>query len=511
MAALKPRRRPTAAATPARPAIWPKIDAGFVRAMLAGHSILGLALAAPIYLVCLTGALVVFVADLRAWEQPRPPAVATVTPDALDRVIAHGIAAGGKASTLYVMGPRMSAGRLTVEIYAGGEHHTDWADAEGRRFGRFETPFADFADALHMYLSLPQTVGLILVGICGVALLALIVSGVLAHPRIFRDAFTLRWGGSRRLQEADLHNRLSVWGLPFHVAVTLTGAFFGLSNLMLLALATAAYHGDVAKAYAPLVGPPVSPAEAKAPPPTGVPSMAAVLRQAGVTDVARQVNYIGVDNAGAPGMRLTVETTAPDRLPRGEQWTFDASGRLLGKSGYATGSLGAQTYAAAAALHFGSFGAGPVSRPLVRTAYGLLGLALAAITAGGVNIWLARRRDSGRPAPRTEALWLAVVWATPLALALAMLGAFAGAPPKPVFWSVALALCAAAPFAPPAPTAGVFVSRWGKLSAGAAIAAVAAVHLALKEWPIPGGALAIDVALLLGGGLIAVLGLRTRA
>jgi hypothetical protein len=33
----------------------------------------------------------------------------------------------------------------------------------------------------------------------------------MAHPRIFKDAFRLRIGGSVRLEQADLHNRLSVW------------------------------------------------------------------------------------------------------------------------------------------------------------------------------------------------------------------------------------------------------------------------------------------------------------
>ena len=32
--------------------IWPKVPAGFVRSVLAGHSALGLAFAALIYLVC---------------------------------------------------------------------------------------------------------------------------------------------------------------------------------------------------------------------------------------------------------------------------------------------------------------------------------------------------------------------------------------------------------------------------------------------------------------------------
>ena len=52
------------------------------------------------------------------------------------------------------------------------------------------------------------------------------------HPRVLRDAFHLRLGGSRRLQEADLHNRLGIWALPFHFTLALTGALCALFFLI---------------------------------------------------------------------------------------------------------------------------------------------------------------------------------------------------------------------------------------------------------------------------------------
>lgn len=64
---------------------------------------------------------------------------------------------------------------------------------------------------------------------------------------------------------------------------------------------------------------------------------------------------------------------------------------------------------------------------MVKIAYGLLGLGLSYLAVGGVFIWLARRRDKGRPAPGWERLWTATVCGQPLALAVAALGA-TGAP-----------------------------------------------------------------------------------
>jgi hypothetical protein len=40
-----------------------------------------------------------------------------------------------------------------------------------------------------------------------------------------------------------------------------------------------------------------------------------------------------------------------------------------------------------------------------------------------VTIWLARRRDKGRPAPRWERIWPAAVWGQPLALATSAIAA----------------------------------------------------------------------------------------
>ena len=75
----------TSAKTPGKPgkSIWPKIPAPFVRAVLAGHSALGLAFAALIFLVCFSGTVVVLLEEVGRWETPRQPPIESVTPQAL--------------------------------------------------------------------------------------------------------------------------------------------------------------------------------------------------------------------------------------------------------------------------------------------------------------------------------------------------------------------------------------------------------------------------------------------
>jgi uncharacterized iron-regulated membrane protein len=73
----------------------------------------------------------------------------------------------------------------------------------------------------------------------------------------------------------------------------------------------------------------------------------------------------------------------------------------------------------------------------VRIAYGVLGLALTYVSATGVTIWLARRRDRGRPAPGLERAWMGWTWGAPAALALAAVTS-PWLPVAAVFWGAAI-------------------------------------------------------------------------
>jgi uncharacterized iron-regulated membrane protein len=208
----------------------------------------GLALAGFIYLVCLSGTLAVFAQELQRWEQPAGPVVQSVSPAAVDNgfnAIRAKVPRLAKDSVTIAL-PTPAIPRLTLSAGghegAGGEI---WlADATGRPVVKAYRPTTDFIVALHTGLHLPEGIGRTLVGLIGIALLGLLISGVLAHPRIFKDAFSFRRGGSRRLQTADLHNRLGTWGLPFFLTVTLTGTILGVFFVIFAGLAATAYKGD---------------------------------------------------------------------------------------------------------------------------------------------------------------------------------------------------------------------------------------------------------------------------
>ncbi len=384
----------------------------FVRAMLAGHSALGLAFAALIYVVCLTGTISVFVMELQRWEQPDGPRV-TDTPS--PEVIAAAVRAGyeqaradNAAHDLFVSAPLRTPQRIMVTYH---DHESgvegDWlADADGRLVTRISAAWSEFITFLHMHLHLPRTWGKYLVGLTGVALLSSLISGILSHPRIFKDAFYLRWGGSRRLQEADLHNRLGVWGLPFHVVVTLSGALLGLSTLIVGVLALAAYDGDQEKAFGTLFGPRATADKTAAP----VPDLAPMIRQVLQSEPKAEVSSVFVEHVGTAGQVVQLGMHMPGKIAFSETFHFSGDGKLLPDPTKAEAGPGRWILGAIQPLHFGWFGG-----LAVKLLYGVLGLALTVVTHSGVVIWLARRRDKGRPAPGWEKVWAVVGWSQPLA------------------------------------------------------------------------------------------------
>lgn len=405
----------------ARKSIDAKIPAKFVASVLAGHSTLGLTFAALIYIVCLSGTVAVFANELLRWERPAGPVVAEASPAVIDQAAK---AAYARASSvrpvdeLYVQVPTGDLPRLLIQASSAESGTEAWlADENGGLTAQEGIPWWQFLIGLHVRLLIPGLWGLILVGVIGVFTVSLTASGVLAHPRIFKDAFLLRWGGSRRLQEADLHNRLSVWGLPFHITIALSGAVLALAPFAVNLIVETAYRGDTSKVYLDIYGP--GPGEDRAPAP--IPDLQAIIEELTRTYPDATVEAITLQNVATAGQLVHVLTKRPGQLNLSERHFFDSDGTLLRTAGYDDGPAGIQWTAAMTALHFGWF-AGWV----VKLAYGVLGAALTIIAATGVNIWLARWSDKGRIRSAWQRIWTAVVWGQPAAFGASALIALAG-------------------------------------------------------------------------------------
>lgn len=410
--------REAAPAAPRRKPLLSRVPAAFVRAVLKGHSHLGLAFAAAIYIVCLSGSLMVFLHEFNRWENPAAPRVEHISADTVQRAIEASVAlAAPGVEHVFIRTPSDDLPWLQITTEVEGVFATRVADAEGRVASDVASPFSEFLTALHEQLLLPRIWGMFLVGLTGVALLSSLISGLLAHPRIFRDAFHLRLGGTRRLQEADIHNRIGVWAMPFHVVVALSGALLGLTTLIVGVIGLAVFQGDANRVYALFL--PTPPVDNPAPAPMldVRPMFAQVERLA----PGSRMTFIGLEHPSEAGGAVMFNVdTGSAAFSNADVYAFRRDGSLYHQSRGADNNWGQGILSSLGPLHFGWFGG-----PLIKIAYGLLGLGMTYLAAGGVLIWLARRRDKGRPAPGWERVWAACIWGQPAAIAVAALAGVA--------------------------------------------------------------------------------------
>ncbi len=401
------------------------IDPSTVKRGLSAHAAIGLIGGALLYLVCLTGTVLVLYEEWQRFEQPHAPEMSEISPAAVQRAVEAVIAGEDQPTThLYVHMPVEELPRTTITTDTQAVH----VNADGRVMVPEENAWSEFLYGLHYTLNLPTLIGISIVGLLGAMMIALAVTGIIAHPRIFRDAFRLRSRNKGGVALADWHNRLSVWTLPFTLAIALTGAIIGLASLAAYGIATASYGGDVEAVYAPLFGdePDADPARA------GMPDVATALSYMSASHPDVEVTYAILHDPGTAGQHMQMVGAHGQRLIFGEYYGFTADGTFTGTAGLADGSLGQQAAASIYNLHFGNYGG-----LIVKIAYILFGIALTAVCATGTFIWLGKRRRRGIQEPRLRAAWHAVVWGAPAALGLTLvvrLVAGNEAPFAAIFW-----------------------------------------------------------------------------
>ncbi|HEU4820342.1 MAG TPA: PepSY-associated TM helix domain-containing protein [Qipengyuania sp.] len=464
-------------------------EPNIVKRALAGHASIGLLAGALIYLIALTGCMIVVHERWQRWEQPNIAEAPALSPAAAQASLApvlereQGLP---KTAHLFVRMPTHDLPRAVVTT----DNKAWYVDGEGRVAGREAHTWTEFVMALHINLTLPIVWGMILVGALGVALAALLVTGVLAHPRIVKDAFRLRIRHDPQLARADWHNRLGVWTLPFTLAVTLTGAFIGLSYAGVGALAGGFDHERTDAVYAKIFG--EEPAHDATPAP--LPNIARALETVQARFPDTFPTYVVVHDPMTRGHFVQIIAEHPRRLVYGESYSFDGAGNYLGKVGITDGEIGRQAFGSTYKLHFGDFAGLPVE-----LAYILFGLALCVITATGTTLWLRKRERKGHDSRRLAACWTVVVWGIPMALVATAWLRGIGGPDVPLvaaFWiTMALALAFAA-FRP----AFVTETRLRNLLA------VSLLVTALAHWvafqPQEAGVLALDAVLVLAAALV---------
>lgn len=402
-----------------------KADDSLSRRSFEAHSWVGLVAAGFLYLLCFSGVVSVLGQELERWEQPGIDEFTSYTPEFIDSAYRQFLTEYPEESEhIHIVFPRESIPRIVVE----NDHQAFFVNHDGSIGAQENAPWTKMITELHTHLHLPATIGTLLTGLFSVLLLTLILSGVLAHKTIFKEAFRLRLGSKDLPQSIDLHNRLSVWGLPFHLMIALTSCYFGLVGILLVISANLFHDRDQRQLIEQVFG-----------------SEPQLQQQAEVVDIKTGLEnlykiapdakpiFMTIHEAGTEKQFMEFYLMKDQRLIYSENYRFNAAGEFIDHTNPDELSTGSQILLSTYRLHFGDFAGFSI-----KLLYLILGAALSYIVVSGVNIWLSKRRY--RDAINT--LWEGIVWGVPLSFAGSFLMSLMfGFSPHWVFWLCLSATC----------------------------------------------------------------------
>jgi uncharacterized iron-regulated membrane protein len=203
------------------------MEQGFRASMNWLHTWAGVVLGGLLFAIFWMGTLSVFDREIDRWMAPMTRLPATEKTFSLDSLRPlYEVAATAKSPFFSVALPtdRDAAIRVLWRDQSGPVYRVidpntgavlpDPGTLAGTRF------IYPFHYMLHIRF---QEIGYWLVGLAAMAMMALCVSGVIIHRKIFTDFFTFRPDRKPRRLILDLHNVAGVLGLPFHFLIALSG------------------------------------------------------------------------------------------------------------------------------------------------------------------------------------------------------------------------------------------------------------------------------------------------
>lgn len=388
------------------------------QAALSAHSWVGVFLGVLLFLVCLSGTLAVFHKEFERWEQPGIEEMDSVDAATVAKAMDAFRARHREATDHeFVVFPTSGIPRLVVE----NDDVAYFADSQGNLLETERSPFTRMLVDLHLYLNLPHAWGMILVSALGAIICTLVITGIVAHKRIKKDAFVLRRGGNKQQYKIDLHNRFGLWAAPFHLIIGITGAYFGMAGLIVVLISQLYFDGDREAATATIFTPDPVLDQAVAPP-----DLRKAIAQMDSLAPEHRLIFLTVHEANTPGQFVEIYAQSPGKMIYSENFRFDSSGNYLGTAGYEDGHWGKQLVYSMYRLHFGDF-AGIPSKVL----YFILGVMLTVLCVSGMEIWLAKKAFP----PLLTRAWYATVWGSVSALALtAVAGAISEVSLVATFW-----------------------------------------------------------------------------
>lgn len=354
------------------------------------HTWVGVVISALLFAIFWMGTLSVFDREIDRWMMPGTRLATDTPPVSLDKAaaaVAPLVPAHASQWRLDLPAPRAPLVRFSYRDGAGNTttRYLDPANDtlipdQGTKGGSgFMFPFHY---SLHVkWLNLGEW----LVGLAAMALLALLVSGVVIHKKIFTEFFTFRPKSRLPRSALDLHHLMGVVGLPFYFVMALSGLIILLTIYFPLAHVGAYGGGNTAKAAfsAEAQGRYTRP---KANAPGGLASLDAMAAQAERVWGGGRPYLVRVWNPGDANSYVELRRSfAHDITMNLDQLYFDAgSGALLHRF-TAAPVVTAQRFIAG--LHFIQF-----EHWTLRWLYFLAGLSGCVMIATGLLFWIEARR-----------------------------------------------------------------------------------------------------------------------
>jgi uncharacterized iron-regulated membrane protein len=356
---------------------------GFRQSMTWLHNWAGLLVGWLLFAIAVGGTLSVFRQELDGWTHPE---LARGTIDQVQAGTAAvrwlSIHAASAPSWFIDLADARSSGSLAYWSTPKGYAQQMLSPVTGAPDGIRDSLGGEFFYRFHFELQLPYPWGRLTALIAAEMMLTVLVTGIVAHRRIFKDFFTFRTGKGQR-SWLDGHVAMGVLALPFHLMIGFTG-IITLATLFLPWGASAAYRGDQARLMADFYPAIERPAASR---PAPLAPIAPMLRAALRRFDGAGIGTIQIMSPGDAAQVMTlVSGDSPGIANAQRSLSFDATtGRLLGE--HVEARPAKRVFDTLYGLHMGHF-AGLACRWL----YFLSGLLLCLAIATGLLLWSAKRR-----------------------------------------------------------------------------------------------------------------------
>jgi len=347
------------------------------------HGWTGLALGWVLFVMCLAGTMSVFKPEISRWMRPEATASAGRV-EAINAATRWLATNAPKSTGWYLTAPDDRANNVEATYDSGGDYVARALDpVSGAPVAR-ETLGGEFFYRLHFELELPYPWGRWLASTAALTMLTALVTGIIAHRRIFRDFFTFRPRKGQR-SWLDGHNALGVLAMPFHLMITFSG-LVTLASLNMPWGIVANYGNDLAAAFHDLTPGAVDrPAAGR---PATLAPIAPVLREAERRFGGAPFSRVSIANPADAASVVTVYRSDAAQIGATvAEVSFDGpSGRVIGAWAETRPAVG--MYAVIYGLHMGRFANG-----VLRWLYFLGGAMLTLAVASGMILWVVKRRE----------------------------------------------------------------------------------------------------------------------